>query len=241
MRLFFIRHGQSANNALWDRSGSNIGRSEDPELTNTGHEQARLVAQFIVAKDQQAKKNGLSSEPKRDYFGITHLYTSLMVRSVATATYISEATGVQLVAWPEIHECGGIYLDTDEEGERVGMPGKGRSFFEKNYGHLVLPGSITENGWWNRSFEPHEERPLRAQKVFETLLERHGNTDDRVAMVSHGAFYMELMRVVFKLGELNSWYLMYNTAISRFDFHENGEITMAYHNRTDHLPERLIT
>ena len=84
MRLYFIRHGQSANNALWDASGSSIGRSEDPELTAIGHEQARLLANFIAAMDGQTKKNGSSGEPKRDYFGFTHLYTSLMVRSVAT-------------------------------------------------------------------------------------------------------------------------------------------------------------
>jgi hypothetical protein len=36
MHLFFIRHGQSANNHLWEQTGSNRGRSEDPELTETG-------------------------------------------------------------------------------------------------------------------------------------------------------------------------------------------------------------
>ncbi len=86
-----------------------------------------------------------------------------------------------------------------------------------------------------------KSRPIRAQKVLETLLERHGNTNDRVAIVSHGGFYMELMRVMFRIGEQKSWFMMYNTAISRFDFHDNGEITLAYHNRTDHLPDHLIT
>lgn len=241
MRLFFIRHGQSANNALWDASGSNRGRSEDPELTDIGREQARLLACFLASKDRQARKNGNNGEPKRDFFGITHLYTSLMVRSVATVSYISEAIGVQPVGWPEIHECGGIYLDVEEEGEKVGLPGKTRSYFSENYCNLVLPESVTDQGWWNRPFEAHEVRAIRARQVLDTLLERHGNTDDRVAMVSHGAFYMELMQAMFKIGEPKCWFLMYNTAISRFDFHEDGEITLAYHNRTDHLPEHLIT
>lgn len=240
MRLFFIRHGQSENNALWDETGSNRGRSVDPELTKIGHQQAHLLAAFIAQKDAEAHANGKNGEPKRDYFGFTHLYTSLMVRSVATATHIAQAIDLPLHAWPEIHECGGIYEEEDEE-TLTGLPGRPRSYFQEKYGHLILPDTITEAGWWNRPFEAHEDRPLRAQRVLETLLERHGGTDDRVAIVSHGGFYMELARVFFRIGERNSWFLMYNTAVSRFDFNENGEVRLNYHNRTDHLPDTLLT
>lgn len=153
MRLFFIRHGQSANNALWDTSGSSKGRSDDPELTEMGHQQARLLADFVLAKDNEARVDGKNGEPKRDYFCFTHLYTSLMVRSVATATYVSRAIGLELAAWPEIHECGGIYMDSDEEEERVGMPGKTRAYFAEHYRDLILPETVTDHGWWNRPFE----------------------------------------------------------------------------------------
>ncbi len=241
MRLFFIRHGQSENNALWAESGSSKGRSEDPELTDIGHEQAKLLAEYLRRKDQEARVDGKNGEPKRDSFGITHLYTSLMVRSVATASYISKAINVPMVAWPEVHETGGIYQDDEERDEPVGLPGKPRSYFEANYAHLVLPKTVTEAGWWNKPFEAYEERSLRAQRVLETLLERHGNTSDRVAIVSHGGFYMELVRVLFKVSEERCWFTMFNTAFSRFDFRENQEVSMIFHNRTDHLPERLIT
>jgi len=241
MRLFFIRHGQSGNNALWDVTGSSNGRSEDPELTEAGREQARLLAEFIRSKDSEARADGNYDDSKRDSFKFTHLYTSLMVRSVATATILSRSLDLPLVAWPEIHECGGIYLDSDVEEERIGLPGKTRSYFAENYCDLVLPDSVTDEGWWNRPFEAHEDRPLRAQRVLEVLLERHGRSDDRVAMVSHGAFYMELMRVMFKIGEPKCWYVMYNTGVSRFDFREGGEVALVYQNRSDHLPGRLIT
>lgn len=241
MRLYFIRHGQSENNALWDASGSNDGRNEDPALTAIGHEQARRLGEYILAKDIAARADGKNGPPKRDYFGITHLYTSLMVRAVETASYISRALDLPLHAWPEIHECGGIYLEEEEEGVRTGLPGKPRSYFASHYSHLVLPETITEAGWWNRPFEEREVRSLRAQKVLETLLEQHGNTEDVVAIVSHGAFYMELMRVFFKLEEKNCWFLMNNTAVSRFDFRPDGEIALIYHNSTLHLPEDLIT
>jgi broad specificity phosphatase PhoE len=32
MQLYYIRHAQSENNDLWDRTGSDQGRSEDPKL-----------------------------------------------------------------------------------------------------------------------------------------------------------------------------------------------------------------
>ena len=240
MQLYFIRHGQSENNALWDETGSSQGRSEDPELTKIGHEQAKCLAEFILRKDTEARADGANGLPKRDYFGFTHLYTSLMVRSVATGTYISKALGLPLTAWVEIHECGGIY-DEDDPHNRQGLPGKPRSYFVENYSHLVLPDTVTEEGWWNRPFETHEELPLRAQRVLDTLLERHGKSEDRVALVSHGAFYMELLRLLFKIGEERCWFVMNNTAVSRFDFRDDGEVALIYHNRTDHLPERLIT
>ena len=238
MRLYFIRHGQSENNLLWDETGTNRGRSEDPELTPAGHEQAKRMAAYIQQKDAEAYANGAGKN--HGPFSFTHLYTSLMVRSVATGSYLSKAIGLPLVGWQEIHECGGIFLE-DETGVHKGLPGKTRAYFMEKYGHLVLPETCTDEGWWNRPFEAHDDRPLRAQQVLSSLLERHGGTKDRVAIISHGGFYMELIRVMFQLGNANSWFLMNNTGISRFDFHESGEITLVFHNRTEHLTPDLIT
>jgi 2,3-bisphosphoglycerate-dependent phosphoglycerate mutase len=241
MQLFFIRHGQSENNRLWDNTGGNKGRSDDPELTEAGHQQAQLLGQFIKKKDDEAKSNGSLTGLQRDYFGFTHLYTSLMVRSVVTGTYVARALGMRLAAWPEIHECGGIFMDDVETGKPVGRPGKARSFFLSNFEELVLPETVAESGWWDRPFEAYEDRPLRAQKVLAGLLERHGGSEDRVGIISHGGFYMELIRVMFKLEQQQSWFLMNNTAVSRFDFEKEGRITLVYHNRTEHLPPNLVT
>jgi len=241
MRLYFIRHGQSENNALWEETGSNRGRSDDPELTKIGHEQAKLLGDFLLSKDIEVRSDGQDAQIGRDSFLFTHLYTSLMVRSVATGTYISNALNIPLVGWPEIHECGGIYQEGEEDQAHIGRPGKTRSYFASYYQGLVLPETLTDEGWWNRPFESYENRPLRAQMVFEMLMERHGKSDAHIAIVSHGGFYMELMRVMFRIGEPQAWYLMYNTAVSRFDFRDNGEVVLVYHNRTDHLPARLIT
>ncbi|MBE0699993.1 MAG: histidine phosphatase family protein [Anaerolineaceae bacterium] len=240
MQFLFIRHGQSENNLLWEETGTNKGRSEDPELTEKGLLQATLLADFIVRKDKERQRFP-NNEITRDQFQFTHLYTSLMVRSVKTAYTLSDALGIPLHAWPEIHECGGIYMENDGTKKQVGLPGKTRSYFAQHYQNLNLPEIVTDEGWYNRQYESELERPQRARQVLETLLQRHGNTEDRVAIVSHGGFYMELIRVLFNVPTDQSWFLMNNTGISRFDFEGESRIVLVYHNRTDHLDQSLIT
>jgi 2,3-bisphosphoglycerate-dependent phosphoglycerate mutase len=239
MRFYFIRHGQSVNNAIYDATGRSDGRSEDPVLTETGQRQARLLADFIRAKDAQASAN--EQKPKRDYFGFTHLYTSLVLRSVQTGTAVGDALKIPLIAWPEIHETGGIYLEDPDSGEYKGQPGKTRAFFQEHYPRLVLPESLTDEGWWNRPYESEEERQLRAKNVLEILLGRHAGMDERVAIISHGGFYVQLMREIFGVMGEKIWFFLNNTGITRIDFDLDGTAVLVYHNRTDHLPDRVLT
>ncbi|MBN1933602.1 MAG: histidine phosphatase family protein [Anaerolineae bacterium] len=261
MQFYFIRHGQSKNNASWDSHGDNYPRVEDPELTEIGHRQARLVAQFLACSDVsnpdgegQAQDSGnshgplhsathpmnLSSPRNLGHFGITHLYTSLMIRSVQTGTAISEALGLPLVAWLDAHETGGIFLEDSQTGEKQGLPGHNRAYFERYFPHLVLPDSLGEQGWWNRPFEDYEQRPTRAKRFVQDLLARHGGSDDRVAVVSHGAFYNYMVWAILGLNrECGIWFAMNNTALTRIDFGE--EVRIAYTNRADFLPAELIT
>jgi len=239
MRFYFIRHGQSINNAIYDATGGSEGRSEDPHLTEIGQQQARLLADFIRATD--ARASGFEQKPKRDYFGFSHLYTSLTLRSVQTGVAVSEALRIPLVGWPEIHETGGIYLEDPDSGALKGLPGKTRSFFKENYPQLRLPESLTEEGWWNRPYETEGERQFRAKNVRQVLLERHGGTEDRVAIISHGGFYVQLLREIFGVMEEKIWFFLSNTGISRIDFEADGTSVLVYHNRTEHLPDRMLT
>jgi 2,3-bisphosphoglycerate-dependent phosphoglycerate mutase len=242
MQLYFIRHGQSANNRLWDETGSSKGRSVDAELTEAGRKQAELVARFLCHANPSD-----ATLRERDYynatgFGITHLYSSLMVRAVATGCIISEVLGLPLVAWKDLHEVGGVYREDEQTGERTGLPGKTRAYFGAHYPRLALgdPGEF-EAGWWNRPPETLEHASARAQRFLRDLMERHGKNDDRVTVVSHGAFYNTLLRAMLKMpDEGNCWFLLNNTGISRFDFHDD-HIGLAYLNRLDHLPPDLVT
>ena len=246
MELYFIRHGQSINNANWDNS--EYEESPDPILTDIGHEQANILAEFLK-KNQTIRNDQAWNSQNRYGFGITHIYTSLMERAAFTAAPIAQALDIPLIAWKEIHEEGGIYSRGDKNN-RGGLGGRPRSFFMENFRTLTLPDNIDETGWWNRPFEAEEDRQPRADQVFAELLARHrdqeNQPEDRVALVSHGGFFVRFMCAILKLPwrqashGLRSWFLLNNCSISRFDIHEN-EITVAYVNRTDFLPDHLIT
>lgn len=241
MQLYFIRHGQSENNALYDETGGSVGRKDDPDLTAIGHRQAQQLGEFLKIERPALPK------PRRDPqnaggFKFTHLYSSLMIRALKTAGYVADAVQMPITAWPEIHEGGGIYVD-DEAGLPQGLPGFTRSYFSANYPHVALPESVTEGGWWNRPFETIEARVLRAQLVLKELLKRHGNTDDSVALVSHGEFFYNLMRAVVDIPEkigTEMWFVMNNCAMSRIDFNE-GFTAVVYVNRCEYIARDLIT
>jgi len=240
MQFYFIRHGQSANNLLWDQTGSNVGRSDDAELTDIGRQQAEMLAQCLGRTDATAVTDG-PDRLNRAGFGLTHLYSSLMARSVATGSVISKALGLPLIGWEDAHETGGIYVEYPETGEQVGLPGKNRAYFQAHYPHLVLPTHVNENGWWNRPFESREQRPIRAQRFLQELLQRHGQTNDHVAVISHGAFYNYLMAAILKMPDQDRiWFILNNAAITRLDF-ESERTEVVYVNRVDHLPQALIT
>ena len=239
MKLYFIRHAQSENNALFDRTGQTRGRSHDPQVTEIGRQQIERLAGFIggfngfEAAENDAKDLG--------GFGLTHIYCSPMIRATMTAYALAQTTGILPVMWVDLHESGGIYLDDEENGGRVSLPGCPRSQFEQQFPGVVLPPEVTEQGWYFRPYEPAEERLPRARRVVEMLLARHGGSNDRVALVSHGAFFNSFITALLNFpADHACWFEMNNVAISRFDLHADYT-RIAYLNRTDFLPPELIT
>ena len=239
MQLYFIRHGQSENNLLYVQSGSNSGRSSDPELTQTGRKQSMRLARFLLEGD------GLPTQfdPQNTHgFNLTHLYTSMMVRATATASAVAAMLSLPLSGWIDLHEEGGIYIQESEESPRIGLPGKDRFYFQHRYPALDLPEAVSDQGWWNRPFEEPAERPLRARRVLEQLLTRHGDTEDRVAFFSHGGFFNQLMYALLEVpADERFWLMLNNCSISRIDFRKDVKFMIVYLNRVDFLPPDLIT
>jgi 2,3-bisphosphoglycerate-dependent phosphoglycerate mutase len=246
VQLYFIRHGQSLNNANW--GDDNYQQHSDPPLTDMGREQAQILADFLNANQGLQLRNEWDVH-NRYGFGLTHLYCSLMERAAHTAALIARALDIPFAAWPEIHEAGGIY---SRQGDTrfSGLPGKPRSYFEQHVPELSLPDWFNESGWWNRPYESDEECQPRAGRFLADLLARHGDREGqpehRVVVVSHGGFFMHLMCAMLKLPwrqaahDLRSWFLLSNCSVSRFDFRQD-ELVICYLNRTDFLPVHLVS
>lgn len=238
MRLYLIRHGQSANNLLWAETQSDKGRSFDPELTPTGHAQARQVAEFLRdGLGTRLPLGGMYGDAERP----TVLYTSLMTRAVQTGHIIACALNIPLIALSEVFEVGGLYLADEATGERRGIQGPNRAHFSKISPGIELPAEVGEQGWYHRPAELTEERPLRVQRAWNDLVARHGATEDIVGLVTHGGFYNYLLGHLLQIPMGDKiWFSLNNCAITRLDVSEQG-IALLYLNRFDFLPPELIT
>lgn len=235
MILYYIRHAQSGNNALYESTGSSKGRSDDPSLTPTGEAQAHQVAEWLASLPEPPPLHRHSD------LRPSHIYCSLMKRAVQTGSVIATRLGLPLQGVPDLHETGGIYLDEDMEEDHSVRPGLGRSQLENLHRGLVLPPEVGESGWYNRPFEEHTERVARARRLVTDLLERHAGTSDRVVLVSHGTFYNYFLAELWKLEAGTEWWLrLNNTGVTRLEFHSDVRV-LAYANRTAHLPPELIT
>ncbi len=246
MKLYLIRHAQSENNVLWQGSDQFDGRSSDPEITKTGHQQAEQLAQHLAHPEGEPLQHPFKPV-KTSHFGLSHVYCSLMTRSILTASYIANACNLELQALPDIFEKYGIY-EVDAEGDRQGLPGPGRGYFTDRFPGINLPQDISENGWWDRPAETNDEFQNRVRSVVENIRSNHAHTDDCIAMVVHGdfkdQFINELMGVHRHENNYDSdWeanWTFHNTSISRIDFIQ-GSHNVVYLNRIAHLPVELIT
>jgi 2,3-bisphosphoglycerate-dependent phosphoglycerate mutase len=247
MQLYIIRHAQSKNNELYASQETWDGRTPDPLLSEAGRQQAGVLASFMARSDLHQEADDLDVNNQRG-FRITHLYTSLLQRALLTALPLSEAIKIPAVACEPIHEIGGVFEIVDDFDNRKGLPGPNRAFFEKNYPSVVLPDSLGDDGWWNRPYEQREMSIYRARLFWVELMARHGQSGDRVAMVTHAGFFQTLMNLVLDYTRLNQvgdmekyiWFAMNNASITRLDVMED-RIRLVYLNRLDHMPAELIT
>lgn len=249
MQLYFIRHGQSQNNAIWDETAGFDGkRLSDPALTPKGVLQAQLAGHFLGQQSLEIPRNRTDVQ-NRNGFGLTHLYCSLMERAIQTGVILSEVLQIPLVGVPELHEVGGIYLETLSDGlpvysiEHGLLPGE----IQARYPSLKLSGLIDDKGWWRGGREERNALLPRACRIVEMLKDRHAGTEDRVGIITHGGIFSYLFRVLFHIEVKNDGesglpfqVILNNCGISRFDLNEEGTFFL-YHNRTDFLPDELVT
>jgi 2,3-bisphosphoglycerate-dependent phosphoglycerate mutase len=241
MQLYFIRHAQSENNLLWDTNGSGDGRSEDPGLTSAGVNQIKFLADYLSQNGQIPNRI-----PRKDYhnrygFNFTHLYTSPMVRAVETGYAVSKKINIPLTLWVDLHESGGVYLDT-VDGKTIDLAGKNKSYFREKFPGIIMDPLITNKGWWNKPFEESSDRSDRAKRVISKLLNNH-SADDVIGLFSHGSFFNYFLAALSNQKKSDStWVELNNVGITRIDLNNEYEkINIVYVNKADFLPDELIT
>ncbi len=243
MQLYIIRHAQSANNVLIDETQ----RTHDPILTEIGKQQADILAQHLFDGPNHDPymdpRTGYSQPEDHNGIPITHLYCSAMYRSLQTAAPVAKALGVPVEIWLELHEHGGIYLETPEGV--TGYGGKTRSEILAEFPGYILPDRVTDEGWYDIKLGK-ETRAFaygRAAQVAIDLRKRaKAEPDARIAIITHGTFIDSLLKALFnQLPATQMYYLHYNTAITRIDFRDDDRMLVRHINRVDHLPPELIT
>ena len=251
MRLFIIRHAESANNRLATSAAYDeymAKRVDDPPLTELGMKQAERLAEHATANAHpESTQEQPSTQPNSGY-GFTHLYCSPMLRSLQTAEPIARTTGLRPEIWMDIHEHGGIFLGNPRTGEGlISRPGQTRRQISERFPTYALPEMIGDAGWWNREYEDMPACFARATRVARILRRRaaanqENHSDEAIAMVSHGTFIDSLLKAFFnQIPEPNLFYQHYNTAITRIDFMHDGTLLLRYLNRTQHLPPEMIS
>jgi 2,3-bisphosphoglycerate-dependent phosphoglycerate mutase len=242
MRLYLIRHAQSANNALLDQRQ----RVYEPELTDLGVQQAACLAEYLATQPEMPTGVfGNERYANDQQYRFTHLYCSPMIRAMETARPIAQALGLEPSVWTSIHEIGGLFLE-DEEGKSTGFAGPSRQQLLERFPGYTLPDEILDSGWWKveAGRETTADYMARGVKLAIALRDR-AQTEDRIALVMHGAFMDILIKAL--LNQLpgkpfDMFYAHYNTAITRFDFADGMDgMRLHYLNRVEHLAHDIRT
>jgi 2,3-bisphosphoglycerate-dependent phosphoglycerate mutase len=248
MKLYLIRHGESANNASDSSAGDTGGRVPDPELTDTGHQQAQLLADHLTDSEGDPLQHPqVRREGGQQGFGLTHVYCSLMTRSILTANYIAKACNLPLVADVDIFEKDGLYEESTE-GAKTSVPGPDREYFNERFPDLQLPSTMGHGGWYDRPFETEEQFLRRSKQVALDFTQRHADTDDCVALVIHGDLIDQLVNELTGVGRhaenyTTHWvanWAFHNTSITRIDITAGSKV-IVYTNRLQHLSPELVT
>ncbi len=246
MEIHIIRHGQSANNAMMENPGTRV---EDPELTETGWEQARHTAAFLAngSNLEDLVRRPIHAPERRQPhpYQFTHLYTSPMHRTLQTTQPIAQKLGLRPEVWVDLHEHGGIYLERD--GVVMGFGGLTRAQMQEHFPDYMLPATITEAGWWNvdsgqENIAGAYARAITVALALKERATRPEHKHDRIILVAHGTFIDCLLKAFVGAAPREGYYhWLYNASLTRLDIIDSGAIIMRYTNRVHHLPPELVT
>ncbi len=213
MDLYLIRHAQSANNARPTEL-----RVEDPEITETGHQQAERLAAW-ASKLQ-----------------LTQLYTSAFLRTLQTTSYLQKATGLTPHVRVQLHEVGGCVAGT-HAGNMRGRPGMNGPQIQEQFPGYVIPPDLSIEGWWTcKPYESYDAAQLRARNLLDWTLTTFAGTAERVAYVMHADFKMAFLDLL----DLRLMDTPFNTSVTHLHL-KDQQLELEKFNMVEHLTEPLLT
>ena len=205
MRIKFIRHAESANNYAWYQHRDDTDRVCDPPITEMGQQQVAALRGFLAGN-------------KEDY-AFTRMFISPFLRTLQTAAAFDDLyPDIPKTVWTWVHEGGACFTVQEDPHDTIGEPGMSRSEIEALYPQFGVSEEITEAGWnFHPKVESYSYRYYRANYVIETLIKEYGETDEMIAIVSHGGFHNHLINAIMKVTkQCNLWIELENTGISSF-------------------------
>jgi 2,3-bisphosphoglycerate-dependent phosphoglycerate mutase len=236
MRLYLIRHGQSANNAFFTANGAAHrtadtqgypGRVPDPALTPQGHQQAAALAEAIRAG--------------RTLLPLTHLYSSLTLRAVQTATYLADALDLPVRLRADLYEVGGVHRFDTATGTRHAMAGHSIRQLKVGCPRAVATADSDQDLPWHGGFETEDDALPRARRLLTDLRRIHGGSTDAVGLVTHQHFGQFLLADVLGIsGPPWRRFRIDNTAHVAIDF-TRPDPEVHWVNRSDHLSPREVS
>ncbi len=217
MKLYLIRHAESANNARAEHL-----REEDPPISPQGQLQADHLARWMEALEPDV------------------LITSPFLRTLQTTRPIIERNPQTVFVWHDVFERGGCYSGFGHSA--VGAAGMGRAAIEGFFGECkcVVDDTIGEQGWWfGRNRETDSEAECRVDSLADRIVDQFGGSGKVVAIVMHADIKRLLLRRLLTQINVDSLGPLLNVGVTRLSL--DGETwTLDWFNSVSHLPVNLI-
>lgn len=173
MRIYFARHGRSEANIF--KVISNRGWKHP--LTEEGRAQAAALAERLRGE------------------GITHVFSSPLMRAVQTAQLVSHALGLPFTIEEALRENDNGSLEGRSDLTAWGV-----------YNQIIAQWLVGDDKARIADGESLEDIKARFVPFIQGLIERYGGTDARLLLVAHGGLYRAaLPEVLERIDRAFSW------------------------------------
>jgi broad specificity phosphatase PhoE len=224
MRIYFLRHAESDNNAKQHndthaaetdgpdkkRQKTKGERQPDPACTEKGGKQASVAGKFFAALNQSKT----CAHPK-----VKGIYTSAMRRALHTTEKLVQELGsdIPVVVWKEMHEEGGTFngsrrISAEESAKLPLVHGQTPDEVKALIPHATIPddfsfdGADAKMGWWPGGRETPEACQARAQlcadKVWKLCADCAGESSEEESayvFVVHGLSFDRMLKALLSI------------------------------------------